>query len=462
MDEWKALLESAEADITEATALLNLADSEGRALTDDEVSKVEALNDSAKDKETRAAALRENGERRAALEARRTALNSVDPADSLPKPQRTADLNRRESSYIPATARHAGRLKAFTGPDAEERAYQSGVWIASMLPGARYDWARKRAKEVLPQEWRAMKEGLPAAGGVLVPTPLRRTIIENREQFGVARQILDFYPMSSDTENIPAVGSGTTVYCVDEGGTITASDMTTKKVSITAKKWAALTKISRELQEDAIIDIGDRVAMDIARSLAEKEDTILIDGDGTSTYGGVVGLRPKIIDGTHTVSAVDVVTATHNLLSEVDSDDVARLVGTLPEYAHANAVWLTSGMGFALIFQPLILAAGGATTGDMERGARMRYLDFPIFKSPKMPKGAATDYDAVCMLFLGDFNRAIAAGERRGLTVEFLTELYAATDEVGVKVTERFGMSVHDLGDTTDAGPVVGLIGSSS
>ena len=32
-------------------------------------------------------------------------------------------------------------------------------------------------------------------------------------------------------------------------------------------------------------------------------------------------------------------------------------------------------------------------------------------------------------------------------------------DQVGIKATERFDFVAHDLGDTSTAGPVVGLIG---
>ena len=50
-------------------------------------------------------------------------------------------------------------------------------------------------------------------------------------------------------------------------------------------------------------------------------------------------------------------------------------------------------------------------------------------------------------------------GTRREIRIKVLQERYADLDQLGVQGTERFDINVHDLGDTSDAGPIVGLIG---
>ena len=55
-----------------------------------------------------------------------------------------------------------------------------------------------------------------------------------------------------------------------------------------------LTKYSNELNEDAVLNIGDDLAGEIAYAFALKEDQCGFLGDGTSTYGGIVGVTTAL------------------------------------------------------------------------------------------------------------------------------------------------------------------------
>jgi HK97 family phage major capsid protein len=70
------------------------------------------------------------------------------------------------------------------------------------------------------------------------------------------------------------------------------------------------------------------------------------------------------------------------------------------------------------------------------------------------------DYENTAMLLYGNFALAATMGSRRGFTVNVLQERYAEFDQLGIVGTTRFDIVVHDLGDGTTAGPVVGLIGN--
>ena len=48
-----------------------------------------------------------------------------------------------------------------------------------------------------------------------------------------------------------------------EGGAGTESSMSWDQVRLTAKKWMVLTKYSNELNEDAVLNIGDDLAFEI-------------------------------------------------------------------------------------------------------------------------------------------------------------------------------------------------------
>ena len=200
----------------------------------------------------------------------------------------------------------------------------------------------------------------------------------------------------------------------------------------------------------------------MAYAFAEKEDDAGFNGDGTSTYHGVVGVRTKIIDGTHTAGAVDVATATHNLFSEIDANDITGMMGALPQYALGGAKFYCSQLAWSAVFERLMAAAGGNTTTTLAAGVQKSYLGYPVEISQKMPAGPATDYDAQAMLLFGDLSKAAMLGNRRGFRVKVSEDRYLETDEIGIRGTTRSDINVHSLGDNTTAGPIVALIGSSS
>jgi HK97 family phage major capsid protein len=101
--------------------------------------------------------------------------------------------------------------------------------------------------------------------------------------------------MGSDQLQIPRRKGGLTAFFFndDDGTGITASDKNWDLVTLSAKKLGALARVSKDLVEDAIINVVDDLAQEMAYAFAVKEDNCLINGDGTSTYGGMQGFIPK-------------------------------------------------------------------------------------------------------------------------------------------------------------------------
>jgi HK97 family phage major capsid protein len=356
--------------------------------------------------------------------------------------------------------RHHGKLVAFGNAEADlERAYTVGMWARGFLFGdvkAR-EWCAQR------MDTRAMAAGINSKGGVFVPDEMADAMIDLREKYGIARQIADVWPMSSDTLWIPRWTGDVTASFVGENQEISSSDPSFDGVQLVARKIAALTLIPEELLEDAgaVINLADRVTNNMAWAFAKKEDECLIDGDGTSTYGGIMGLRPKIIDGTHTAGAIDAASDV-DTFGEVTATDLAKVRAALPEYAEMGGEgpeWLSSKTGKNLTFDRLTAAAGGMTMSMFGERPQDAYLGDRIRSTQAMPKGATTDYSNVAMLFYGNFRMGVSMGSRREFTVKVLEERYAEYDQIGIRATERFDLNVHGLGDTSNAGPIVGLIG---
>lgn len=443
--------------VAEAQGIEATAKTENREMTDDESTKVVALLDQADGYESHAKAIE-------AKEALSTRLSGA--VDGLTKPQL-----RIAPDSVPGHAeivkvvgkapwdkiRSSGKLVAFMGADARENAYKAGRWIQAAIFGNHEaaQWCSEHGVGI----GAAMGETSNAAGGLFVPDELTNAIIDLRETFGLARRECRVASMSSDSQLIPRRAGGVTAYAVGENLEITKSDASFNQVELNARKWAALTLISNELMEDAVIDMADWVAQEMAHAFAEKEDDALFNGDGGADFHGINGIRNKIVDGTHTTGAVDA-TSGDDQFGELIGSDFAALTGVIPSWAVANAKWYISSQGYALSMLRLMEAAGGNTMTTIADGIGLSYLGFPVVLTPKMPT-VSTALNNVAMVVFGDMRQSVTFGDRRGFRMAVLRERYAEFDQTGVVATERMDINVHELGDNTNAGGLVALIGQS-
>jgi len=357
-----------------------------------------------------------------------------------------------------------GELRAFTrnafGANHRALAYKSGKWWLATALGHE---SSKRWCQQHGVEFRALSSDVNTAGGVLVPDELQAAIITLREEYGFIRREAQLIPMGRDVMEVPRRTGNMTATPTGQGASLTESDGTLDQVSLTTRKWGILTRFSTELDEDAVVNIGDMVAQEMAYAFAYAEDDAAVNGDGTSTYNGVYGLKKRFDNNLTLTGAVGVTTATHNLFTEIDIDDLIGLMAACPAYARRNAKWLCSQPFVDAVFVAIMAAGGGQIFTTMQDGmTQMRFLGFPIIVSQVMPAGIATDYNNICVCLFGDFRAGCMFGDRRGITVGRSADRYFDTDQIGIRATERWDFNFHGYGSTSAAGPVVGLIGSSS
>lgn len=424
-------------------ALIKAAEADGRDVTDDEQT---ALNDLEQELDGIVKEI-EKAQRVEALKAK------------LARPVPTAPTADVDNIKVPATARRYSKFKAFRGETAQRDAYLSGMFFrATMMADAKaIEWCKDKGIQL-----RAMSEGVNSAGGFLVPTEFETAVIDLREEYGVFRQNCRLVPMGSDSMTIPRRAGGVTAYWVGENSQITESAKAWDQVQLAVKKLAALSRLSSELAEDAIMNVADDLAQEMAYAFAQAEDSAGWNGDGTSTYGGITGVRTKIVVGlggaSQLAGAVDAASG-HDTFAEIDANDLATVMAKLPKYAERSAKWYCSQVAWALVFQRLIAAAGGVTIGELTGGKPTRsYLGYPVVIDQTLPT-VTTDLSDVAMLFFGDLSMAARLGERRGITVKTSADRYFEYDQMGVQATERVDINVHDLGSSSVAGPLVALIG---
>ena len=456
LEELRAQLEHA---VRTADDIHSRAEKENRTLTADETKHQEEVFAEAETLKKRIKELEDFEERRKKIEEAKEDLARTKPRKGA-SPE-ISDTPKQDNRPVIETPVRYGKLRAFANTrEGEVDAYKSGMWLRAVLTG---DYKAKKfcREHSVGVESRALEEGTNTAGGFIVPNEFTQAIIDNREQYGVFRQNCRIVPMGRDIMTIPVRTGGLTAYFVGEGSAATESDKTWGAVQLTARKLAVLTRYSTELAEDAIINIADDLADEMAYAFAYKEDLCGFTGDGTSTYDGIVGVATKFDNDNTLAGAVDCATSGHDLFSEIDASDLAQLMGTLPQYAKPNAKWYCSAYAKAQVFDRLLAAGGGNTMRDLEGAPNGRYLGYPIVVSQTLEDSTSAVNNAHMLLF-GDLTRAAAMGDRRTITLLQSPHRYMEYDQIGLLATERVDIVVHDVGDTSDAGPIVALIGYTS
>jgi HK97 family phage major capsid protein len=308
---------------------------------------------------------------------------------------------------------------------------------------------------------RASSEITGTSGGFLVPSLMANAIIELRSLAGVARRETMVWTMASDEMSVPRRTGGFAASFVGETSALTESSLTFDLVHLTAKKAAIFARASSELNEDTAVDFGAWLLTETAWGLADLEDSCLFVGDGSQTCAGMRGLLVRFTDGTHTASVVGA-TSTHKTALTLTADDLALLMGILPERFWTNAKFFCSGYMAANCFARLAAVGGGfEMETDTITGPRpqMSYAGIPIIVTPKMP--GTGDLSTKVMIVLGDMQAAVALGSRRELAFMTSMQKYLELDQVAVRCTSRFDIVPHSLGDNTTAGPLVALTGTT-
>lgn len=400
-----------------------------------------------------------------------------------------------ETFRVPATVKRYSSLKHFTGKDADERAYRFGMFCLGVY-GKRQgiDFCLKQGIPLISAGGDAIadagaktqRENVNVSAGFLVPDEFQNDLIDLREKFGVFRQNAKVVPMASDTRSDPRRVNGVTAYFVGESTAANLSDKQWDRVRLTAKKLMVLTKYSNELNEDAVLNIGDDLAGEIAYAFALKEDQCGFLGDGTSAYGGITGVVNALlkVDPTGSSNPANIMglvvssgTGFATSYNGIALGDFNKVVATLPEYADipGQAKWYCSKFFWGSVMQRLATSAGGNRVAEIEdTPLRKSFLGYDVVVSQVMPKISATSQ--VCCLF-GNLAMAARLGDRRQTTIVMSEHALNAfeQDEVVIRGTERFDIVVHDVGDPTAgagpaksaqignvAGPIVGLITAAS
>lgn len=365
---------------------------------------------------------------------------------------------------VEARIPHAGNLRAyqpqhFAGGrrEMEETAYRAGQWARAHLFGDESSarWCRDHGMQISQR----VLTGVGAGQSVIIPDELALPIISMREQYGIARRLCTIHPMATETASVPRDTGDASAYFVGREAAPSQSEPTFDNINLTAKNVAAETRISNDYADDSVINLADYVAEKHARAFAIKEDECLINGDGTSTYGGIVGLRTLLTEAGGLAGAV-MAASGHDLASEVTAVDLRTVIAALLDVPGVSPVWLTSRPLHNSIFGRLADAAGGNRKSELATAMPETWAGYDILTSPAMPK-VATTLDGLAIVLFGDFRMGVIFGDRRGMTM--MVDPYSLSSYQQVKIisSERFDINCHGVGDASTAGVICALVGNA-
>jgi len=433
--------------IARMEAIISIAKDEKRDLSDDEKIEIDSITDE------KLPALDADFERTQKIENRSSQmLTAKIESGSLelpasPKAAKPSD-DPFASVRVPSSVRKPSNRKAFNGNDKD--GYVSGLWLASVT-GKQWATDKLDGMGIL----NAMSEGTDSAGGFTVPDPLANEIIRLVEEYGVFRMYSRVVPMSADTLSVPRRTAGLTCYFPSEGASITASDLTFAQATLTAKKYATLSLMSTELNEDSVISMSSLIAEEIAYAIAVAEDTNGFIGDGTGTYASVSGVADALAAGSIKQAATG-----RDTVAELTLADYHAAKGAQLKVPGRRNVWFVNSDVYENSMAPLMTAAGGNTATDIANGTQPRFLGAPVVFTEVLPNSSAAADSLVA--YYGDLSLAATMGSRRDVTIKVLNELYAATDQIGIQATSRCAITVHEVGTASIGGPVTAVQLASS
>jgi len=450
---YKAALEAAK---TQWDGVKALCETEGRDPTDEERAAADNLMEAAETAKAVVIAAEKDVEReeriaRTIREASRANIPLPQPGAS-PFPELRDDPR---PAISPAVAKQRSQVFE-TGADA----YGFFRWIKATQYHDQdsIQWCRDQGIPI----GASMSTVTNAAGGAAVPEAFNNSIINLVEDYGVFRRWSNYVPMSSETEVWPRVLSGQTVYFPAQNTAVTSSDLALDNISLTAKELACLTLVSRTLSEDSAVAMADLIASRAANAIANKEDSCGFLGDGTSTYGGIYGVTTKIADGNHTAGVVTAATG-NTAFSTLDMADFEGMVGALPNFPGIRPAWFISKPGYAASMARLSDSAGGNTRADIASGSPYEFLGYPVVITQVMNSTLTAQTSTASICLFGDLRMTATMGYRRQMVFETDSGgKYFENRQTAMLMSERIDINVHDLGDTSNAGPMIALDTPSS
>ena len=263
----------------------------------------------------------------------------------------------------------------------------------------------------------ALSVGKDDEGGFSVPDEFERKLIQGLEENDIFRRMAHVIHTSSGTRKIPIANDTLEAAWIDEGEEIPETTTKFAQATLNAYKMGTLIRVSNELLNDSAFDIASYIADRFGKTMGRTEEKAFIVGTGDKQPTGLLN---------DTVGAQ--LGATSASETSITFDEIFKLYYSLKSPYRAKSVFLCNE---ELLLQLMMLKDGQSNyiwRPGLDVGKPDTILGRPIYTSGYMPRVAAGQK---VMLF-GDMSYYWIA-DRASRTFRRLNELYATTDQIGVR-----------------------------
>ena len=333
----------------------------------------------------------------------------VDLGHAIEREERAAELEREMNAPVnaPLTSRPERDTKG-EKPGRSSAAYNEAFW--------------KHMRDRSTYEVRnALQVGELSEGGYTVPDEFEHTLVEALQEENIMRGLVHVITTSSGDRKIPLVTGKGTASWVEEEAAIPESDDSFGQITLGAHKVGSMIRISEELLRDSAFDLSAYITGEFARRVGAAEEAAILSGDGShkptgllhDTLGAETGVTAAAAAA---ITADELIDLQHSLKS-----GYRRRAGFIMNDATVKLIRKLKDGNGQFLWQPGLLYGQPDTL-----------LNQRVLTSNYMPLPSAGNK----AILYGDYSYYWLA-DREGRSMQRLNELYAVTDQIGFKITQR-------------------------
>ncbi|HPG04348.1 MAG TPA: phage major capsid protein [Rhodoblastus sp.] len=290
-------------------------------------------------------------------------------------------------------------------------------------------------------EQKAMSRGSGPDGGYLVPVPAEREILRRMSTVSPIRAIANVVEISGASLKRAISTTGPAAGWVAETDPRPQSaNQQIADLTFPAMELYAMPAATQTLLDDAVVDIEQWIADEVAVVFAEQEGAAFVSGDGVNKPKGFLAYTttPQATWSHGNIGYV-ATGVFANFPASNPSDVLYDLVYALKAGFRQNARFVVNRKTQAAIRKFKTSTGEYIWEPPATLGAQATLMNFPVVEAEDMPDIAA---NALALAF-GDFERGYVVVDRVGVRV--LRDPYSAKPYVLFYTTKRVGGGVQNF-----------------
>lgn len=287
-------------------------------------------------------------------------------------------------------------------------------------------YARSGENGMAPEIKAALQVGTAAAGGFLVPTEFETELIRLLVNLDPVRANAKVIRTASERAIPIEVSKAVFAYMAENGAYPVVQPGFGQEV-LGAFKSGGIIPISEELLQDSFFDLTAYLQEAAADSWNNLEEINFATGDGIN--------KPKGIMATDAVAGVALSNVLGTASGAITANNFVDTYHSLARRYRQNASWLMSDNTVKAV-RKIVTGLSGDTTYIWQPGLTQDRPDTILGRPVLVSGGVADAASQARSVGFGDLSKYYI-GERVGVSVQRLVELYAANGQVGFRFWRR-------------------------